>query len=64
VPSVVAVAAIGSVIGPQLLKVAVDRRRHLIFDNLLQGLPAKWAETFAPFQAVGLHCLHDLKCHR
>jgi hypothetical protein len=27
-------------------------------------LPAKPAETFAPFQALGLHCLHDFKCHR
>jgi hypothetical protein len=43
---------------------AVDRRRHLIFDNPLQGLPAERAITLAPIQAVRLHCLHDFKCHR
>jgi len=64
VPSVVPVAAVGSVLGRELLEMAIDRRRHLIFDDLLQGLTAKRAIALAPIQTVRLHRLHDLKGHR
>jgi hypothetical protein len=40
-PPVVAIATIGSVIGLQPVEIGVDRRRHLIFDDLLQRLPAE-----------------------
>lgn len=63
-PTIVTVAAIGSVISPKLVEIAVNRRRHLVFDDLLQGLPAERAITLAPVQAIRLHCLHDFKCHR
>jgi hypothetical protein len=33
----------------------VDRCGHLIFDDLVQGLPAERAITLAPIQAVRLH---------
>jgi len=63
-PPIVAIAAIGGGVGLELVEIAVDRRRHLTFDDLLQGLPAKGAITLAPIQAVRLHCLHDFKGHR
>ncbi len=63
-PPIVAIATIGSLIGLQLLKVAVHRRSHLIFDDLRQGLPAERAVALAPLQAIALHRLHDLKSHR
>jgi len=34
---IVAIAAIGSVIGPQLVEIAVNRYGHLILDDLLQA---------------------------
>ena len=63
-PAVVPVAAVSSVIGRELVEVAIDRGRHLIFDDLLQSLPAERAVTLAPIQTVRLHRLHDLKGHR
>ena len=63
-PPIIAIAAIGNVVGLKLVEIAVDRRGHLIFDDLLQGLPAERTITLAPIQAIGLHCLHDLKCPR
>jgi hypothetical protein len=64
VPSIIAIAAIGSVVGLEPVKIALDRRSHLTFDNLLQRLPAKGAITLAPIQAVSPHRLHDFKRHR
>ena len=64
VPPIIAITAIGRGIGLELLEIAVDRRHHLIFDDLLQGLPAERAITLTPLQAIRLHCLHDFKCHR
>ena len=63
-PSIVTIAAIGSVVGLEPVKIALDRRSHLTFDDLLQRLAAKGAITLAPIQTVRLHCLHDLKSHR
>jgi hypothetical protein len=63
-PPIVAIAAVGSIIGLKLGEIAIYRRGHLTFDDLLQRLPAKGAITFAPIQAICLHCLHDFKCHR
>ena len=63
-PLIVAIAAIGSVVGLELIEIAIYSRGHLTFDNLLQRLPAKGAITIAPIQAVRLHCLHDFKGHR
>ena len=63
-PSIVPIAAVRSVIGLELIEMTIDCGRHLIFDDLLQGLPAEWAITLAPIQAVRLHRLHDLKGHR
>jgi hypothetical protein len=63
-PPIIAIAAIGSVIGLELVEIAVDRRGHLVFDDLRQGLSAEGTITLAPIQAVRLHRLHDLKCYR
>jgi hypothetical protein len=63
-PAIVAIAAIGSIIGFKLFEVALDRRSHLAFDDLFQGLPAKRTITLAPLQAIRLHRLHELKSHR
>jgi hypothetical protein len=63
-PPIAAVAAIGGVIGLELVEIAINRRRHLVFDNLLQGLPAERAITLALLQVVRLHRLHDLKRHQ
>lgn len=40
-PPIVAIAAIGRIIGFELVEMAIDRGRHLILDNRLQRLPAK-----------------------
>ena len=56
--------AVGSVVGIELVEIAVDRRGHLTFDDLLQGLPAERTVTLAPLQALRLHRLHDFKGHR
>ena len=63
-PPIITIAAIGSVVGPELVEMAVDRSRHLVFDDLCQGLPAERPITLAPIQAVRLHRLHDFKGHR
>ena len=61
---VIAIAPIGSVVGLDLVEMAIDRRGHLILDDLRQRLPTQRPITLAPFQAVRQHCLHDLKRHR
>jgi Acyltransferase family len=61
---IITIATIGSIVSLEPLEIAVHRRRHLIFDDFLQGLPAKGTITLAPLQTVRLHCLHDFKCHR
>jgi hypothetical protein len=63
-PSIVPIAAVASIVGIKLVEIAVDRRRHLILDDVLYGLPAKRAITLTPLQSIRLHCLHDFKCHR
>jgi hypothetical protein len=63
-PPIIAIAAIGSVVSLELVEIAVDRRRHLVFDDLLQGSPAEGTITLAPIQAARLHRLHDFKGHR
>ena len=60
---VVPVAPVRCVVGLELVEMAVDRHRHLILDDLGQGLAAERAIAFAPFQAVRLHRLHHLECH-
>jgi hypothetical protein len=40
-PPIVAIAAIGSVVGLELIEIAIYSRGHLAFDDLLQRLPAK-----------------------
>jgi hypothetical protein len=61
---VIAVAAIGAVLGLEALQMAIDRRRHLRLDDLSQGLPAKGTIAFAPIQPVRLHGLHHLEGSR
>lgn len=61
---IMAIAPVGRVLGVELVEIAIDRRGHLIFDDLGQGRPGQWAIILVPFQAVRLHCLHDLKGHR
>ena len=63
-PSIGAVAAVGGIIGVESLEMAIDRRRHPAFDDLLQSLPGEGAVALAPLQAVGLHRLHELEGHR
>ena len=47
---VIAVAAIGGVLGLEALQMAIDRRRHLALDDLGQGLPAKRTIALAPIE--------------
>jgi hypothetical protein len=63
-PLIVAIAAIGSIVGIKLLEITIDRRGDLAFNDFLKRLPAKRAITLAPIQAARLHCLHDFKSHR
>ncbi len=60
---VMPIAPIRSVTGLELVEIAVDRHRHLVLDDLRQGLTAERAIAFAPLQAFGLHRLHHLECH-
>ena len=48
---VMPIAPIRSVTGLELVEIAVDRHRHLVLDDLRQGLTAERAIAFAPLQA-------------
>jgi hypothetical protein len=61
---VIAVAAIGGVLGLEALQIAIDRRRHLGLDDLGQGLPAERTIALAPIQPISLHGLHHLEDNR
>ncbi len=61
---VIAVAAIGRVLGLEALQMAIDRRRHLGLDDLGQGSPAERTIAFAPIQPISLHGLHHLEGSR
>ena len=61
---VIAVAAIGGVLGFEALQPAIDRRRHLRLDDLGQSLPAKRTIALAPIQPLSLHGLHHLESSR
>jgi hypothetical protein len=63
-PPIIAIAAIGSVVGLELVEIAVDSRGHLVFDDLRHGSPAEGTIALGPIQAVRLHRLHDFKRHR
>jgi hypothetical protein len=49
---IIPIATIGSIVGLEPLEIAVHRRRHLIFDDFLQGLPTKGAITLASKPSV------------
>jgi radical SAM superfamily enzyme len=63
-PSVRAVAPVGHVKRGHAIEVIVDRLVHLPGENSGDRLAAKTAVTFAPFQTLRLHALHQLKCSR
>jgi len=58
-----AVAPVRFIVGSKPFKPALDRGRHLFFDDLSQGLAADVAVAFAPFQAIAAHRLHELERH-
>jgi hypothetical protein len=57
------IASIRGVVGRELGEMAIDRCRHLLFDDGGHGLATERAIAFAPLQTFGLHRLHHLECH-
>jgi hypothetical protein len=60
---VITIAAIGLILGVELVEVAIDRCRHLQFDDLGQRLAGERAIIIIPIHTVRLRRLHHFKGH-